>query len=117
MLEPLSLQVPPGLSPPPMGPRGRSQPQDTKRNVALGQDPDSQVESFQMPYDLTWPSVAAKGDHGTSQQLLQGSWLAAKTTLRWQQRLLLILTKELNSHDFWMADSTGEPSWAAVFPE
>lgn len=39
----------------------------------MGQGPHSQVESFQMPHDSAWPSVAAKGDHSTSSQLLQGS--------------------------------------------
>lgn len=101
-----------------MEPRGGSKPQGTKRSVALGQGPDSQVEGFQMPHDLA--TCCCQEDlqyleEATPWQLAgETHWLELKIALRWQDRFLLILT---NSHYFWMADSPGEPSWAAVFPE
>ena len=118
LLEPLSLQLPPDLPSVPTGPRGRGQAQGTRRSMALGQGPDSQVESFQMPHDSAWPSAPARGrwclKPAPSRWLAaEIHWLELKAAWRWQWRLLQALAKELYSHDFWMTDSSGGPPWAA----
>ena len=70
------------------GPRGRGPAQGMGRSMALGWEPDSQVESFQMPHNSAWPSVAARGgwclQPAPSRQLVaETHWLELKAAQRY----------------------------------